>query len=180
MIDPDALFDALHAEDVKHVIIGGFAALMQGGSRVTRDIDIAYEATTHNMERLCRALNRFEPRRVFMGEVSAPFELTPAYLKANPQAQLLTSVGPIDVLSKIDGFNSYASLTTYAQSITVGERKLSVLSREGLLKAKRALKRAKDIEDIRELEALEEIDLIDAAGQSDSVKSAGPPSAPPS
>lgn len=164
MTDPDALFAALDAEGVNYVVIGGFAALMRGGSHVTHDVDIAYERTAHNLTRLCRVLNRFSPQHASLGDLGAPFEVTPRFLKANPQAQFVTSIGAVDVLSEITGFNSFATLTGYAETVVAGGHALRVLSRSGILKAKRALGRPKDLADIRELEALEEIEAIDAAG----------------
>jgi len=52
---------ALSAEDVDYVLIGGFAVILHGLSRLTADIDIFIKPETENCERLKRALRKVFP-----------------------------------------------------------------------------------------------------------------------
>lgn len=52
---------ALSAEDVDYVLIGGFAVILHGFSRLTADIDIFVKPEAKNLERLKKALRRVFP-----------------------------------------------------------------------------------------------------------------------
>jgi hypothetical protein len=153
-LEPMRLFEALAQEDVNYVLVGGLAAAMNGTTRVTRDIDIAYAGDRGNLERLCRAVNRFEPRmKVFGKREGRVIVLTPGVLKKQGVVQLVTSIGEVDLLDKLTGFHSFAYVRELSTVEDVGVP-VRVLGIDGLLKAKRALKRPKDMYDIAELEAL--------------------------
>ena len=50
------LCQALNAEEVRYVLIGGFAVILHGFVRTTKDIDILVDASEQNVRRLKRAL----------------------------------------------------------------------------------------------------------------------------
>ncbi|MDH2910052.1 MAG: hypothetical protein PXZ07_08090 [Candidatus Eremiobacteraeota bacterium] len=153
---PRELLAALVAEHVDFVLVGGLAAAIHGTTRITRDIDIAYATQAENLDRLCNALNRFEPRRMLLGKPEGKsFSLTVALLKKERVVQLATTIGEVDLLDRIRGFASYGYLRANAEVQDIGVL-VPVLSVGGLLRAKRAMKRPKDLQDILELEALEE------------------------
>lgn len=62
MIDYAQVIDALVAESVEFIIIGGAAATAHGSSRLTEDLDIVYSRRKDNFERLYRALKPLSPR----------------------------------------------------------------------------------------------------------------------
>jgi hypothetical protein len=64
MINFEATLKALLERDVNFVVIGGYAATLHGSAYLTRDLDICYERTPENMERLVSALRPYHPRRV--------------------------------------------------------------------------------------------------------------------
>ncbi len=146
--------------------------MVRGSDRVTKDLDLVYHTQSRNLEKLCKVINSLQPRLLILGKPEGqPIELTPQFLKKHPMLQLLTTAGPIDLLKGIAGFNSYSSIKNAADVVTVDEqRTISALTREGVLKSKRALKRPKDIEDIKQLEALAEVEAVDFAGQAQSLK----------
>ena len=153
---PREVLGALIDEKVDFVLIGGLATMIHGGTRVTRDIDIAHATHRGNLERLCRALNRFEPRRIVFGEPTGRvMKLTPELLKRNGVIQLATTAGEVDLLDKIEGFASYSYVKTLSEIQKLGVP-VPVLSAEGLIKTKRAMNRPKDIQDIAELQAIQE------------------------
>lgn len=157
---PKELLAALVAEKVDFVLVGGLAAAVHGTTRVTRDIDIAYATHGENLVRLCNVLNAFEPRRMVLGRpAAAVLMLTPGMLKKERIVQLATSVGEVDLLNRIQGFASYGFLKQNAEIQNLGVD-TPVLTIAGLLRAKRAMKRPKDMQDIVELEALEEVQTL--------------------
>jgi hypothetical protein len=60
-VDVSTLLSALMAADVDFVVIGGIAAIFHGSARSTYDVDIAYERSSTNIERLTRALQPLSP-----------------------------------------------------------------------------------------------------------------------
>lgn len=51
-----ALCRALNAEGVRYVLIGGFAVILHGFVRATKDIDLLIDASIENIQRLKRAM----------------------------------------------------------------------------------------------------------------------------
>lgn len=51
-----SLCKALNAEGVWYVLIGGFAVILHGFVRGTKDIDLLVDASTENIQRLKRAM----------------------------------------------------------------------------------------------------------------------------
>jgi len=52
-----ALCEALNREEVRYILIGGFAVILHGFVRTTKDIDILVDASEQNVRRLKRALS---------------------------------------------------------------------------------------------------------------------------
>lgn len=51
-----SLCKALNAENVRYVLIGGFAVILHGYVRATKDIDLLVDASEENVRRLKRAM----------------------------------------------------------------------------------------------------------------------------
>jgi len=51
-----SLCKALNAENVRYVLIGGFAVILHGFVRATKDIDLLVDASAENVRRLKRAM----------------------------------------------------------------------------------------------------------------------------
>jgi len=58
----EAALTALAKANVTFVVVGGYAAMLLGSALVTQDLDICYERTPENMERLVSALSPYRPR----------------------------------------------------------------------------------------------------------------------
>ena len=56
----EVLLSALFKERVSFVVIGGIAATLHGSARLTNDLDIAYQRSPENIERLATALAPFQ------------------------------------------------------------------------------------------------------------------------
>lgn len=165
-MDPDALFDALSNAGVDFIVVGGLAATVRGSERVTKDIDIVYHTEAQNLRKLCAVINAYEPRILVLGKPEGePVKLTPERLKRHPLLQLSTKLGHVDLLSNIAGFKSYSAIKKASEPVTIDGRSIPMLTRDGVIKAKRALKRPKDIDDIKQLEAIAELEAINQATQ---------------
>lgn len=167
MMDPDALFDALSRAGVDFVVVGGLAANVRGSERVTKDIDIVYDTEAQNVRKLCGVINALEPRMLVLGKPEGePVTLTPQILKRHPLLQLSTRLGQLDLLANIAGFKSYRAIKDVSEPVQIDGRSIPMLTREGVIKSKRAMKRPKDIDDVKQLEALAELDAVDKSTQS--------------
>jgi hypothetical protein len=56
MTDFDALLAALGRHEVAFIVVGGAAAIAHGSARLTQDLDIVYERSPANLDRLVAAL----------------------------------------------------------------------------------------------------------------------------
>ncbi len=52
-----SLCAALHREEVRYVLIGGFAVILHGWVRATKDIDLLVDVSVHNIQALKRAMS---------------------------------------------------------------------------------------------------------------------------
>lgn len=149
-MQPEALITAWNAHEVKYVIVGGFAAVLQGARYVTQDVDFCYARDEENLSRLLQALEQFHP--IIRTHPAIPFDL-PA-LRANPNFTLDTEVGELDLLAAIDGLGDYMEVVGHAAVFEVQGQSCHVLSLEGLIASKSVLKRRKDVQLLEELRAL--------------------------
>ncbi len=58
IFDPVGICRIMNDEGVRHVVLGGFAAIVHGSSLPTEDIDLLASRDDENLECLARALNR--------------------------------------------------------------------------------------------------------------------------
>lgn len=166
-MNPDALFEALLRAGVDFVVVGGLAANVRGSDRATKDIDIVYHTQANNLRKLCDVINATEPRLLVLGKPEGEsVTLTPQLLKRHPLLQLSTKLGQIDLLSEIAGFKSYRAIKSLSEPVNVDNLSIPMLTREGVIKSKRAMNRPKDKDDVKQLEAIAELEAVDQAAQS--------------
>ena len=70
---------------------------------------------------------------------------------------LTTEAGDVDILGEVTGMGTYEQLVAFSEGIEIFEISCKVLTLEGLIKAKQAVGRAKDLKLLPELAALLEI-----------------------
>jgi len=150
-MNPEALIAALNAHEVKYVIVGGFAAVLQGARYITQDVDFCYARDAENLSRLLQALEPFHP--VIRTNPNVPFNLPT--LQEHPNFTLETEVGELDLLAAIDGLGDYSEVASHADLFQVRGQSCQVLSLEGLIRAKSVLQRRKDVQLLEELRVLE-------------------------
>src|SRR6478609_8857323 len=155
MIDFEATLKALSECGVNFVVIGGYAATLHGSAYLTRDLDICYERTPENMERLVSALMPYHPRLRGAPE-GLPF-LFDVQTLSNGMNSLATDLGDIDLLGHLSGLGEFPAVALDAISMPLFGGEYRVASLDSLIRSKRAAGRSKDLNVLPELEALKEM-----------------------
>jgi hypothetical protein len=136
---------------VDFIVVGGMAAVLRGAPVTTRDIDIVYDRTAANIERLLVALTVLDARFRADERRLRPNE---SHLWSQGHKLLETRYGPLDVLGSIEEQTTYADLLPHASALEVAGVGVLVLSVDRLIEVKRKLARPKDQLMLLELEAL--------------------------
>ena len=155
MTDFENLLGTLGRHEVAFIVVGGAAAIAHGSARLTQDLDIVYDRSPANLDRLVAALADHKPylRGVVPG---LPFLWDRTTLARGINFTLVTSLGDIDLLGEIPGGGAYQDLLAGAIELHVFQTRCLCLSLSQLIRAKRAAGRPKDLEALAELEAIEE------------------------
>jgi hypothetical protein len=155
MIEFRALLESLHEHGVVFVIVGGIAATLHGSARLTYDLDIVYERSRDNMDRIVEALAPFSPYLRGAPE-GLPFKFDAETLKRGLNFTFTTSDGPIDLLGEISGVGNYAVARQHCEEAHMFGGTYYFLDLETLIISKKAAGRPKDFDAIAELEAIRE------------------------
>lgn len=153
MSDFERLFQALGESGVQFVVIGGFAAILNGSSHLTIDLDISYSRDPGNLQRLVSALAPYQPypRGAPPG---LPFLWDAETLHRGLNFTLTTTLGDIDLLGEIAGGGTYEDLLPHTYVVRVFGVECRCLGLRRLIQVKRAAGRPKDFEVVAELEAI--------------------------
>jgi hypothetical protein len=139
--------------DVEFVIIGGWSAILHGSCYNTNDLDVCYSREPKNLERLAKALTPFHPRlRDLPPEL--PFVWDAATLRNGTVFTLLTDLGAIDLFAEVAGLGGFADAKRNSVLVRAFDRDVWTLDLPGLIRAKRAAGRSKDLQVLPELEGL--------------------------
>jgi hypothetical protein len=148
-LDPERIFAILDAHKVEYVVIGGIAVQVYGHTRMTNDIDLIPSPTPQNLKRLAAALKEMEARVLNPG--SEDLAIDARMLPRSTLWQLATRHGDIDVLHDAPGAAPFTQLRERALPIALGDHPIPVVSRDDLIKMKRAAGRPVDRADIAAL-----------------------------
>ena len=140
---------------VEFVIIGGVAIIAHGVPYATFDLDFCYARTSENLKNITAALAPFKPRlRGFSTDL--PFIWDERTLQNGTNFTLETDIGDIDLLGEVVGVGSFAEVLANSTTLKLFGDDVRVLSLEGLIKAKKAAGRPKDLFVLPQLETLQE------------------------
>lgn len=153
MMDLGGLLGALADAGVEMIVVGRAAATAHGAARLTQDIDVVYERSPENLQRLVSALSshRPYPRGAPPG---LPFVFDLQTLRNGGNFTLQTDLGAIDLLAEITGGGGYHDLFPSTLTLNAFGRTVRCLTLPKLIAVKRAAGRPKDFEAIAELEVL--------------------------
>ena len=131
----------LNSNNVRYLLVGGWAIGIYGHPRATKDIDFLISIENDNLEKLKKALIDFGGPPVDMEQ----FKIKGYVIRMG------SSPIQIDIINEADGINiddCYQRKTV----IKVDDIKINVISRDDLIKNKRASGRSMDIADAEKLE----------------------------
>ncbi len=142
------LWRCLETNEVRYIMIGGFATNLHGYSRATKDIDIWIEDSVVNRKKLRKALKEqgsgdFEPiERIELIAGWTNFQLNMGF-----DLDVMTSVKGLEAI----GFNECFKYSVVAEIESV---KVRFLNYNHLITTKKATGRLQDLLDIEELEKI--------------------------
>ncbi|HEY7732150.1 MAG TPA: hypothetical protein VH950_14810 [Gaiellaceae bacterium] len=142
---PRPILDALLAHDVDFVLIGGLAGIARGSSYPSYDVDVAYQRSRQNLERLATALR--DLGATLRGAPNdLPFILDAKTLANGNHFTFDTPFGSLDILTDPDGAPPYEELRRAAgPRLAVEGVALVVASLDHLIAMKEAAGRPKDL-----------------------------------
>ncbi len=137
---------------VEFVVVGGFAAVTHGSTRLTQDIDLCASFDPENLQRAIDALRPVQPRpSIPVGEeIPQVVEESDGFVSLH----LETDAGDLELHSGIAGEGGFAEVRRRSIEVGLWGREVRVIDLDALIDAKRALKRPKDLEVLSELEEI--------------------------
>jgi len=144
-VNPDFrdLLSALCAEGVEYLLVGAHAVAIYAEPRYTKDMDLWVRPSVENAHRVFRALQSF----------GAPLEgiAVEDFADAEIIYQLGVAPNRVDIMMRIEGVGFEAAWTNRVER-TYGDVPLHVISKEDLIRAKKASGRPQDLLDLEKLQ----------------------------
>lgn len=165
MFSPFAAIDSLAAHRVRYVVVGGWAAVHHGATRLTEDLDICVEFSAENLDRVAQTLNALDARLAVEPAGSEPLRLPlidARFLSRMELSTWETTAGSLDVLQNIPisrtASLSYEQLAQRRRQVLVNGRRFAVASLDDIVASKEHIGRPKDLGALPELRQLLEQD----------------------
>jgi hypothetical protein len=139
---------------VECVIIGGVAAIIQGSTLTTNDVDVCMRFTRENLMALQSALvdlhpvHRITPQRL-------PFEITAQNWSMLRNLYLDTDWGTLDCLGEVLGLGDYDAVLAASEVSEAPFGAIRVLTLEGIITAKAAVGRTRDLQALQQLRCIQ-------------------------
>jgi hypothetical protein len=135
--------ESLNANDVRYLVVGGYAVAFHGHPRYTKDLDIWIELNPENAARIIRALHDFGFGSLDLTEQD--------FLTPDQVVQLGYPPYRIDLLSTLAGVDFEACYAQRVETDIAGVR-VAFIDVASLRKNKRAVGRHQDLADLENLE----------------------------
>ncbi len=156
MVEFEPAIKSLTAEKADFVIVGGLAISFHSTGYITTDLDFCYLRTSENLKKIVAAFARFKPHlRGFPEDL--PFVWDERTLQNGTNFTLKTTIGNIDLLGEVAGIGSFKLVEKESVLTRLYDCEVRILTLDGLIKAKCAAGRTKDLLVLPELEALREM-----------------------
>ncbi len=133
---------SLNDNDVRYLVVGGYAVAFHGHPRYTKDIDIWIEMSRENATNLMRALDEFG-----FGSIGLKAE---DFLEPNQVIQLGYPPNRIDLLLSLSGVNFEDCYASKVQ-VAIDDVTVNFIDLENLKKNKKASGRLQDLADVENL-----------------------------
>lgn len=134
---------SLNDNDVRYLVIGGYAVALHGYPRYTKDIDIWIQMTPENADRMVAALDEFgfAPLGLQSGDFLVPDQII----------QLGYPPSRIDLITTPPGVDFETCYKARIQTV-IDDITVSFIDLENLKKSKRASGRLQDLADLENLQ----------------------------
>ena len=142
------LWELLSVNDVKYIMVGGFATNLHGFSRMTGDVDIWIKDTLENRRKLRNVLKQLD-----LGDFEGieTMQFLPGW-----SSIVLNSGIELDIMTSMKGFDQSAFDKCFEMSVVATIQNISIrfIGLNDLIQAKKEAFREKDKIDIIELEKI--------------------------
>jgi len=133
----------LNENDVKYLVVGGYAVALHGHPRYTNDLDVWIKMSPDNADKVLKVLEKFG---------LASLKLKPEdFLEKNQIIQLGYPPNRIDLLTALKDVEFDDCYEARVQ-VTIQNVKINFIDIENLKKNKRATGRLQDLADVEKLE----------------------------
>ncbi len=141
--DLELLLRELLAAGIELIVVGAAAAVIHGAPVTTQDLHIVPRQHTGDAERLLEVLTRLEAR---FRPVRPDRELAPTleHLAGRGQLNLITRLGPLDVLLRLHDARGFDELLPHSIVLSDRDLRVRVIALDELIAIKRAAGRARD------------------------------------
>lgn len=147
IFDPNYIdfLQLLKKNNVKYVMVGGLAVVMHGHFRATKDMDIFYEGTKENSERILRTINEFgfDYLKISVDDL----------MDKSSYIKLGNSPVRIDLFCDLPGVSFdrvYDQATSYKQD----DFEVKVIDVDHLIQNKKFVGRLQDLDDVKKLQKI--------------------------
>ena len=134
---------SLNDNQVRYLIVGGYAVALHGYPRYTKDLDIWIELNPANAAKLIKALDQF-------GFSSLGLRVED-FLEADQIVQLGYPPNRIDLITSMPGVDFEGCFTSRVK-VMIDDVLINFIDLENLKKNKRAVGRLQDLADLENLE----------------------------
>jgi hypothetical protein len=155
--DFEQILKILCGAEVRFVMVGDLALAAYGRFPAALLLELCYDRSRDNIERLAQALEPFHPRLRDVPE-DLPFRLDAATIASGMNFTLATDIGDIDLFGEVAGAGGYKDVHALSITLALFGFQCPVLSLEGLIRCKRATGRPRDLFMLPEIEALREME----------------------
>ena len=142
--DLSAILEGLVKADVRFILVGGLATVVQGAPVTTMDVDIVHLQTALNISKLFNFLKSV--KAIYRRPDDKIIEPQEQDLSGMGHALLSTRLGPLDVLAFIEQNQIYEDLIKDAIEIEFRGEIVHVLDIEKIIELKETSKNPKDIQ----------------------------------
>ncbi len=133
--DLSAILEGLIKADVKFILVGGLAAVVQGAPVTTLDVDIVHNRSSGNIAKLFKFLKSIDA--IYRRPDDKIIEPKEDDFSGLMHALFTTRLGPLDVLAVVEEGKNYEDLLDHTIEIEFRGHKINVLNLKTLIALKR-------------------------------------------
>jgi len=149
--DLRSLLEALNAEDIRFVVIGGVAVGAHGYVRGTEDLDLVPDPDPHNLDRLTGVLAKLESTLPTVAERPFDPKSDAGVIRRGGNVTAMTRFGGLDIVQRARGVPSFSQLIDDAVESNLLGVPVLICSLSRLREMKEAQDREQDRADLANL-----------------------------